>query len=129
MRRYLIAFAAVALLGCSKSSTGPSTTSTVGTYTLVSVGGVALPAPSGDPGQTVTAGNLVLNADGSFTYAETRNPGGVQSSGGTYTVTGVNISLVPTSQGDTGATGVFSDGNATVTVTPSGQLALVLKKQ
>lgn len=130
MRRLLLAAAAFALVGfsCPDSNSTTGTTSYVGTYTLISAGGHGLPAPSGDSAQTITAGTLTISSDGTFNYSETRNPGGVQGSPGTYTISGVNITFNPSNQGDTGATGVFSNGGATLTVTPSGEPVLVLTK-
>jgi hypothetical protein len=130
MRRVLLALGTVALLGCpGDSTTSPSTSTYVGTYTLISVGGTALPAPSGTSGETTTAGSVVINANGTFTYSETRTPSGSQTSSGTYTVSGLNITYIPTSQSDQGATGVFSNSYATLTVTPGGEPVLVFTKQ
>ena len=130
MRRALLALASVALLGCpGDSTTSPSSSSYVGTYTLISVGGTALPAPSGDPGQTITAGTLTLNSNGTFSYNETRNPGGAQPATGTYTVSGLNVTYDPSDQSG-GASGVFSsDTYSSLTVTPSGEPVLVFHKQ
>ena len=133
MRRLLLAVAAFALVGfsCPDSSSTTGTTSYVGTYTLISVGGHGLPAPSGDSSQTVTAGSLTLSSDGTFNYSETRNPGGAQGQPGTYTISGVNITFTPTQvagQTTQGATGVFSNNGNTLTVTPSGEAVLVLTK-
>ncbi|HEY2849227.1 MAG TPA: hypothetical protein VGI97_05075 [Gemmatimonadaceae bacterium] len=101
----------------------------MGTYTLISAGGHGLPAASGDSAQTITAGTLTINSDNSFSYNETRNPGGAQVSSGAYTLSGVNITFLPSSVDDTGATGVFSNNGATLTVTPGGEPVLVLTKQ
>lgn len=131
MRRVLFALATVALLGCG-DTTDPTASGYVGTYTLVTVGGVALPAPSGDPGQTITAGSVVLRSDNTFTYSETRNPsgGGDNGTSGTYSLSGANITFTPTTVGDTGATGAFSSDGATLTVNPGegGEGILVFHK-
>ncbi len=135
MRRVLLALATVALFGCpGDSTTSPSGSSTyVGTYTLVSVAGAALPAASGTSGQTTTAGTLVINANNTFSYSETRTPSGSMSNTGTYTVSGLNITYTPnpvSGQNQQGATGVFSSNSyTTLTVTPSGEPVLVFTKQ
>jgi hypothetical protein len=135
MRRVFLALATVALFGCpGDSTTSPNSSSTyVGNYTLISVAGVALPAPSGTSGQTTTAGTLTISANGTFSYNETRTPSGSQTSTGTYTVSGLNITYTPTpvsGQDSQGATGVFSSSTySTLTVTPSGEPVLVFTKQ
>jgi hypothetical protein len=44
-------------------------------------------------------------------------------------VSGLNITYIPTNQGDQGATGVFNSSYATLTVTPGGEPVLVFTKQ
>jgi hypothetical protein len=133
MRRALLALATVALFGCpGDSTTSPSSTSYVGSYTLISAGGTALPAPSGTAGQTITAGTVAINADGTFTYNETRTPSGSMTSSGTYTLSGVDITFTQTNQAQGsdsgGATGVFNSATS-LTVTPTGEPVLVFTKQ
>ena len=133
MRRVLLAVATFALLGAScpdsSSSTGNST-SYVGTYTLITAGGSSLPASNGN-GQTISSGSLSLTSSNTFTYTENRTSG-VNTSSGTYSLSGVNITFTPTQtagQTSGGATGVFSNNGNTVTVTPTGEVVLVFTKQ
>lgn len=123
MRRILLLALAAAAIGCG-STTDTGNDTIVGTYTLVSVNGNALPTKNNN-GATISAGSLSLGADGAFAFSETDSDGSHMTAG-TYAVSGNNITFTPSTPGESGATGVV-DGT-TLTVQASDEGTLVLHK-
>jgi hypothetical protein len=69
-RRLFVMFALAALAGCGEnSSTGPDTVNLVGSWTLQSVNGGAIPftQTSATEKREVLSGSLVISANGAFT--------------------------------------------------------------
>ena len=69
-RRLFVMFALAALAGCGEnSSTGPDTVNLVGSWTLQSVNGGAIPftQTSATDKREVLSGSLVISANGAFT--------------------------------------------------------------
>lgn len=128
MRKILTALAALLVIACG-DSTGPDT-SHVGTYTLLSVDGEALPVSFTDGFATIvlTSGHVTLNADGTFadvlSYTVTEGTDSysdTETYSGTYTRSGSNITFNVTSPDpDTyrmtlsGTTLTQTDGGATL---------------
>jgi len=124
MRRILIALVTAATIVACGSTTDVSSSSVVGTYTVISLNGQALPAKT-DSGQTVSAASLAINANDTYVFTQTI-AGVTESDSGSYVLSGNNITFTPSTQGHTGATGVF-DGT-TLTVQAVGDGTLVLHK-
>jgi hypothetical protein len=113
---------AVALAACSGDSTGPDTDDLVGTYDLLTIDGASLPVivdQIGEDKAEITQGTVTLDEDGTFGDAtELRiTEGGVvttevQSTQGTWTVSGSTVTFVP------------NDGSGNYTMTWNGQLRL-----
>ena len=61
-----LAFAATAASACAGNDVTSPTTSVVGTYTLTSINGSALPYNFGN-GTTLTSDQLIIRNDGSYT--------------------------------------------------------------
>ena len=73
MRVFVLAASLAALVACGDDGLSPR--SVVGTYTLVSVGGHAVPWTSGEPGDWQTefvSGSREFEEDGWYTYTETQ---------------------------------------------------------
>ncbi|HSE53506.1 MAG TPA: hypothetical protein VLB00_15050 [Gemmatimonadales bacterium] len=112
---------AVALAACS-DSTGPDTDDLVGSYDLITIDGASLPVIVDQIGEDIaeiTMGTVTLDEDGTFGDAtEIRiTEGGVvttevQSTQGTWTVSGSTVTFVP------------NDGSGNYTMTWNGQLRL-----
>jgi hypothetical protein len=112
---------AVALAACS-DSTGPDTDDLVGSYDLITIDGASLPVivdQIGEDKAEITMGTVTLDPDGTFGDAtELRiTEGGVvttevQSTQGTWTVSGSTVSFVP------------NDGSGNYSMTWNGQLRL-----
>ena len=112
---------AVALAACS-DSTGPDTDDLVGSYDLITIDGASLPVivdQIGEDKAEITMGTVTLDEDGTFGDAtELRiTEGGVvttevQSTQGTWTVSGSIVSFVP------------NDGSGNYSMTWNGQLRL-----
>ena len=112
---------AVALAACS-DSTGPDTDDLVGSYDLITIDGASLPVivdQIGEDKAEITMGTVTLDEDGTFGDAtELRiTEGGVvttevQSTQGTWTVSGSTVSFVP------------NDGSGNYSMTWNGQLRL-----
>ncbi|HEY9518670.1 MAG TPA: hypothetical protein VIQ98_05400 [Gemmatimonadales bacterium] len=112
---------AVALAACS-DSTGPDTDDLVGLYDLITIDGASLPVIVDQIGEDIaeiTMGTVTLDEDGTFGDAtEIRiTEGGVvttevQSTQGTWTVSGSTVTFVP------------NDGSGNYTMTWNGQLRL-----
>ena len=113
---------AVALAACSGDSTGPDTDDLVGTYDLLTIDGASLPVivdQIGEDKAEITMGTVTLDEDGTFGDAtELRiTEGGVvttevQSTQGTWTVSGSTVTFVP------------NDGSGNYSMTWNGQLRL-----
>jgi len=113
---------AVALAACSGDSTGPDSDDLVGTYDLITIDGASLPVivdQIGEDKAEITMGTVTLDEDGTFGDAtELRiTEGGVvstevQSTQGTWTVSGSTVTFVP------------NDGSGTYSMTWNGQLRL-----
>lgn len=122
----LAAISLIAASACGSSSTAPDTTSAnaavVGTYTLKTVDGAALPAPAKDEkgavGGTFTSGSITLASNGSFNsilnYTITGGTAGNSPSSGTYSVSGSTLTFVVS--GKSNVTAVFSGGNTLTNV-------------
>lgn len=70
MRRLFVMIALATLVGCGEnSSTGPTTVNLVGSWTLQSVNGGAIPATltSATEKREVVSGSLVISGNGAFT--------------------------------------------------------------
>ena len=112
---------AVALAACS-DSTGPDTDELVGSYNLFTIDGASLPVivdQIGEDKAEITMGTVTLDENGTFGDAtEIRvTEGGVvttevQSTQGTWTVSGSTVTFVP------------NDGSGNYTMTWNGQLRL-----
>ena len=112
---------AVVLAACS-DSTGPDTDDLVGSYDLITIDGASLPVIVDQIGEDIaeiTMGTVTLDEDGTFGDAtEIRiTEGGVvttevQSTQGTWTVSGSTVTFVP------------NDGSGNYTMTWNGQLRL-----
>ena len=90
-----------------------------GTYTLQKVNGSNLPANWNDEGVgtvQITAGSVVINANGTFSYSETRSNGSDAISG-TWTQAGGTYTFVPSdAEGtDDHGTGTFAGTQFTLT--------------
>lgn len=113
---------AVALAACSGDSTGPDSDDLVGSYDLITIDGASLPVivdQIGEDKAEITMGTVTLDEDGTFGDAtELRiTEGGVvstevQSTQGTWTVSGSTVTFVP------------NDGTGTYSMTWNGQLRL-----
>ena len=128
MKRLLLAAAIPFLLGSScpgsDDPAGPNGDAVVvGNWTLQTLNGDPLPAPWSDNGETftVTAGSLVVNANGTFTFTETMTGEPLdQTSGAWNSASGTNtFTLVPSAQ--TGeeqhnGTAVVSGNTLTLTI-------------
>ena len=112
---------AVALAAC-RDSTGPDTDELVGSYNLFTIDGASLPVivdQIGEDKAEITMGTVTLDENGTFGDAtEIRvTEGGVvttevQSTQGTWTVSGSTVTFVP------------NDGSGNYTMTWNGQLRL-----
>src|SRR5947209_6617228 len=89
MRRYLAIAMVAALAACNADSTAPTGT-IVGTYSLRSINGLALPYTFAN-GTTLMSDMLTLNADGTFTDYSTYGNGQTATEVGYYS--NVNGSL------------------------------------
>lgn len=113
---------AVALAACSGDSTGPDSDDLVGSYDLITIDGASLPVivdQVGEDKAEITLGTVTLDEDGTFGDAtELRlTQGGVvttevQSTQGTWTVSGSTVTFVP------------NDGSGNYSMTWNGQLRL-----
>lgn len=112
---------AVALVACG-DSTGPDSDDLVGSYDLITIDGASLPVivdQVGEDKAEITLGTVTLDEDGTFGDAtELRlTEGGVvttevQSTQGTWTVSGSTVTFVP------------NDGSGNYSMTWDGQLRL-----
>ena len=125
MRRALAALCALFLLTTAGTcGDEPTTTAIVGSYTLVSVNGHALPAPFENT--TITGGSVTVNANNTFTYVENRVNNVTQTITGTWSVSGSTYTFHPTSEQDgSDATGVLS--GTTLTINTSEQVLVYHK--
>jgi hypothetical protein len=126
MRRALTALCALFLLTTAGvcGDDPSSAAAIVGTYTLVSVNGHALPAPFEQ--STITSGSIVVNADNTFTYTENHSGSAAHVTSGTWSLSGSTYTFHPTAAGETDGTGTLS--GTTLTITTTDQV-LVLNKQ
>jgi hypothetical protein len=124
-RSFLSALAATALLAaCGDSGTGPDDTDIVGSYTLQTINGNAVPwrLALGNDWFEITSGSGNINADGTFrlTYdwrasVSGQVDGDSEDLVGTYTRNGNAITFRDPSDGSTVATGTISGRQLTVT--------------
>jgi len=122
LRNTLRAGAIVVALAACSDSTGPDTDDLVGSYDLITIDGASLPVivdQIGEDKAEITMGTVTLDEDGTFGDAtELRiTEGGVvttevQSTQGTWTVSGSIVSFVP------------NDGSGNYSMTWNGQLRL-----
>jgi hypothetical protein len=122
LRNTLRAGAIVVALAACSDSTGPDTDDLVGSYDLITIDGASLPVivdQIGEDKAEITMGTVTLDEDGTFGDAtELRiTEGGVvttevQSTQGTWTVSGSTVSFVP------------NDGSGNYSMTWNGQLRL-----
>ena len=94
--RKLVALAALALTVSCDATTAVTFDAEAGTYTLLSINNDALPAPFDDDGSTVTvtAGSMVLNANGTFSYSQTSS-NGTDAISGKFTKNGDTYTFDP----------------------------------
>jgi hypothetical protein len=122
LRNTLRAGAIVVALAACSDSTGPDTDDLVGSYDLITIDGASLPVivdQIGEDKAEITMGTVTLDEDGTFGDAtELRiTKGGVvttevQSTQGTWTVSGSTVSFVP------------NDGSGKYSMSWNGQLRL-----
>ena len=109
-------------LACSASSstTAPTASTYVGTYTLVKMNGVVLPDTMTNNSTlfTVTAGTATISSNGTWSATLTATPSDINV-GGTYTVSNGTATLTNTSDNSTN-TGVLSSSNTVLTITDNG---------
>ena len=79
-----LAFAATAASACAGNDVTSPTTSVVGTYTLKSINGSALPYNFGN-GTTLTSDQLIIRNDGSYTETAYFSDGSSTTEQGYYT--------------------------------------------
>lgn len=113
---------AVALAACSGDSTGPDSDDLVGSYDLITIDGASLPVivdQVGEDKAEITLGTVTLDEDGTFgdaTELRLTQSGvvttEVQSTQGTWTVSGSTVTFVP------------NDGSGNYSMTWNGQLRL-----
>ena len=128
--RCLAAAMAVSVLSACSDSTVAA--SVVGTYTLRSVAGIALPAPARDATGavfgTATSGTVTLTSTNTYTSSITFVIGGISTpapAAGTYAQSGSTLTFTPTGGGAVN-TGTFSGGN-TISATLNSQLYVFMK--
>ena len=122
----------VSTAGCGSDSSTAATSSVVGLYDLITVDGVALPAPGKDVSGAIagkfTSGALVLTTAGAYSsvlnYTLNNSSAGTTPGAGTYLVSGSTVTL--TSSGGGTTPGAYSGGN-TITFT-MGLQVFVFKK-
>ena len=137
MRRAALAGVALMLAACGNDTTAPSPTPAriAGTYSLTMVDGRPLPFLAIDLGAyrvNVVSGNLLLRADGTYTYDvshRTEDSGnvrtGTDTDGGVWTLEDRTVTLTSTERAFTRSGVVAGDA---ITVESSG-VVLVLTKQ
>lgn len=105
-------------------------TDVAGSYTLQKVNGSNLPANWNDNGTMVqiTAGSVTINANGTFSFSESRS-NGPDAISGTWTQAGGTYTFVPSdaSGPDEYGTGTFSGSQFTLSV-ESGTLIRIYQK-
>lgn len=119
MRRLLAVMLLAVLTACGgDGGTGPSESSIVGTYALISIGGDPVPSnvTTGGASFVVNSGTLNMNADGTCSYSLTAVQGTI---GAPCTYVRQNDSFVLTGQDGSQVTGSFIGGN-TITFVDSG---------
>ena len=137
MRRLVSLALVLAVAGCgSDSSTTPTNSSVAGTWTLQSVNGSPLPFTlSASPAKIELLSDVVVaTSNGTWTSTQqTRTTIGTgtpttstATDGGTYTLSGNNVSILSSSAGSTAQAGTIN-GN-TLTLSQSG-LTFIFQKQ
>ena len=124
----LLLLATVMAADCPGSDDPTGPTSIAGTWTLHTVGGSSLPAQyqDGDLTYNVTAGHVVINANGTFSYSETTTQDGVDAVSGTWVAASAanTDTFTPNDipgEGEQGyGTGVFAGNVMTLTISNGG---------
>lgn len=111
-------------LGCGDNSTNPTTSDIAGTYTLQSIGGTALPytfQPDATTTITLTSDVLTIGSDGTWSEAEDfqqvsngQTTNGSVNDGGTFTLSGSNVTFVSQTTGGTAYTGSYASNTLTL---------------
>lgn len=117
--RTLLTLSALSMgLACgSSSTTAPTATAFIGTYTLTHINGTALPTSlvQGTTTSQVTAGTAQITNSNTWTATFTATPSNVTLSG-TYTVSSNGLNLVQTVGGQSTNTATITNNVMTVTI-------------
>lgn len=110
-------------LACNDSSTNPTTSDISGTYSLQSVGGATLPVTvqSGTTTVTLTSDVLTVGSDGTWSETESvqqvangQTTTSTLDDGGTWTLSGTNVSFYSQSSQVTAYSGAYNSNTLTL---------------